>query len=90
MRKSKLFGVNLLDFLKGAILSIGTPLLYFLQELLPSLGLEQWQKIALSAFIAYLIKQFFTSNEGKLLKKDVNSLLDDDLGGGGIKNPTKP
>lgn len=88
MKKSKLFGVNLYDFIKGLILSVGTPLLYFLQGLIPSLGLAEWQKIALAALVAYLIKQFFTSNEGNLFKKDeLTTPVDDDLGGGGIKNP---
>jgi hypothetical protein len=67
MKKSKLFGLNVLDFLKGLIMSVGTPLLYLLQETLPNFGLEQWQKIALSALIAYLLKQFVTDNNGNIM-----------------------
>ena len=78
MKNSKLFGVNLLDFLKGLILAVGTPLLYYLQELLPSLGMAEWQKIALSALIAYIIKQFFTSSEGKFMNKE-GDIVDDEI-----------
>lgn len=75
MKKSKLFGVNVLDFLKGLILAVGTPLLYFLQELLPSLGMAEWQKIALSALIAYIIKQFFTGSNGNFMGKDGDEII---------------
>jgi hypothetical protein len=88
MEKSKMFGINIADFFKGLILSVGTPLLYFVQELLPSMGLEQWQKIALSALIAYLLKQLVTNSDGKFLSKENEPVPDpEDIGGGGIKNP---
>ena len=87
MSKSKLYRFNWLDFLKGLILAVGTPLLYFLQEILPTMGLSEWQKIALSAIVAYLIKQFFTNQDGKMFSKDGDTIDDVDIAGGGIKNP---
>lgn len=72
MKKSKLFGLNILDFIKGLIMSVGTPLLYFLQEALPSMGLQEGHKIALSALIAYLIKQFFTNSKGNLMSQEAS------------------
>lgn len=80
MKKSKLFGVNVLDFLKGAFLAVATPLLYFLQELLPSTGLDAWVKIALSALVAYIIKQFFTSSEGKFMSREGEAESDEIIG----------
>jgi hypothetical protein len=53
--------------------------------------LEQWQKIALSALIAYLLKQLVTNSDGKFLSKENEPVPDsEDIGGGGIKNPPKP
>ena len=47
------------DFFKGLIMAVGTPLLYFLQEYLPTSELDPVYKIAISAGIAYLLKNFF-------------------------------
>lgn len=85
---SKLFTLDWKDFLKGLILGVGTPVLYYAQELIPMLTeLQPILKVALSAFIAYIIKNFVSNDEGKFLKKDepLNA-----IGGGGIKNPPKP
>jgi len=88
MKHSKLFSLpNAFEWIKGLILAVGTPLLYFLQELLPSTGMAEWQKIALSALIAYIIKQFFTNSEGKMFSKEGDPIDESDIGGGGIKNP---
>jgi hypothetical protein len=81
---SKLFTLNWKDFLKGLILGVGTPVLYYAQELIPMLTeLQPIWRVALSAFIAYIIKNFFSDSNGDVLGKE-------DIGGGGIKNPPKP
>lgn len=72
MKNSKLFSLpNAFEWIKGLILAVGTPLLYYVQELLPSLGLDTWMKIALSAIISYFIKQFFTNSEGQMFSKEI-------------------
>lgn len=81
MKNSKLFSLpNAFEWIKGLILAVGTPLLYYAQELLPSLGLDTWMKIALSAIISYFIKQFFTNSEGKMFAKDGDSVNDEIIG----------
>lgn len=67
---SKLFKIDWKDFLKGLILGVGTPLIYLAQELLPTFGLNQWQQVALSAFIAYIIKNFISDSNGNILGKE--------------------
>jgi hypothetical protein len=82
---SKLYKIDWKDFLKGLILGVGTPVLYYLQELIPTLSdLSTIAKIAISAFIAYVIKNFLQDSDGNILGKT------EDIGGGGIKNPPKP
>ncbi len=81
---SKLLKLNWKDFLKGLILGVGTPVLYYLQEFIPTLtDLDAIYKIAISAFIAYIIKNLTQDSNGKFFGKDEDS----DIGGGGIKNP---
>ena len=83
-KKSGLFSLpNAFEWIKGAIMAVGTPLIYLLQEILPNLGLSQWQQIALSALLAYLIKTFITDSKGNIFGKA------DGIGGGGIMNPPK-
>ena len=60
LKNSGLYSLKTLDFLKGAIMAIATPVLYVLQELIPGYDLSPILKVALSAFVAYLIKNFFT------------------------------
>lgn len=82
---SKLFKLDLKDFLKGLILGVGTPVLYYLQEFIPTLtDLDAIYKIAISAFITYILKNLTQDSNGMFLGKD------SDIGGGGIKNPPKP
>lgn len=82
---SKLFDLDWKDFLKGLVLGVGTPVLYYLQELVPTLSdLSTIAKIAISAFIAYIIKNFLQDSKGDILG------VAEDIGGGGIKNPPKP
>lgn len=76
-----LYSLKILDFLRGAILAIGTPVLYVLQEMIPGYDLNPLLKVAISALITYLIKNFFTDKPKSNLQAN-----DYDIGGGGIKN----
>jgi hypothetical protein len=81
---SKLFKLDWKDFLKGLILGVGTPVLYYLQEFIPTLtDLEAIYKIAISAFITYIIKNLTQDSNGAILGQA------DDIGRGGSKNPPK-
>ena len=78
---SELFELNWKDTLKGMIIAVGTPLLYYAQEAIPALtDLNPFAKIALSAFVTYLIKNFLSDEKGRVFG----------IGGGGIRNPPKP
>lgn len=60
--KSTRFTVKLRDWLKGLIMGVGTPVLYLLQELIPNYPLTPIEKTALSAFVAYMLKNYFTDD----------------------------
>lgn len=62
------FTLKLRDFLKGLLMGVGTPVLYVIQELIPNWPLTPIEKAALSATIAYLLKNFFT-DDTKVAKK---------------------
>lgn len=53
------------DFWNGLILAVGAPLLYFVQEWIPQLTIHPLLKIAIGTFVAYLIKNVFTSQQTK-------------------------
>lgn len=55
---SKQFSLKLRDFLKSFFMAVGTPVLYFLQEAIPGYNLDPLAKIAISAAVSYLIKNF--------------------------------
>jgi hypothetical protein len=57
---SKFGSLNLSDLGKGAILAVGAPVLYLLQELIPGWNVDPIVKVALSALITYLIKNYFS------------------------------
>lgn len=57
---SEQFKLKALDFINGAILAIGTPLLYLAQELIPDWDANPFIKAGISAFITYLIKNYVT------------------------------
>jgi hypothetical protein len=81
MKNSKLYSLpNLFEWFKGLFMAIGTPLIYLLQDILPSLGLTQWQQVALSALIAYLLKTVITGEKGNFFSNKY-------IGGGGYYNP---
>lgn len=46
------------DYVKGFIMAVLTPVLYFLQELIPGWNIDPILKIGASAGVAYLIKNF--------------------------------
>lgn len=84
--KSTRFILKARDWLKGLIIAVGTPVLYVIQELIPNWPLNPIEKAALSAFVTYILKQFFT-DDVKAAKK---ILYGDDIGGGGVGTPKPP
>jgi hypothetical protein len=69
---SDLFKLNLFDLLKGLIVSVFTAVLVMISDAI-KLGsfsfdwVSIWQT-AVTAGVAYLLKQFLTNNQGELLK----------------------
>lgn len=57
---SEQFKLKAVDFLKGLIMAVGTPLLYLAQEMIPGWDVDPFVKAALSAGVTYLIKNYFT------------------------------
>lgn len=53
---SKFGSLNWADLGKGAIMAVGTPVLYMVQELIPGWNADPIVKAALGALITYLIK----------------------------------
>lgn len=76
--KSGLFSLKAVDFFKGLILFVGTPVLILIQQLIPSwtplltehLGQTGGviAQAALSALVAYLIKNYFTPTVTQAVK----------------------
>jgi hypothetical protein len=69
---SKLFSINLKDFGRGAIVVIFTAVLGFLYQLIQDKGLhittadmQELLKVAITVFIAYLGKNFFSNSDGQ-------------------------
>jgi hypothetical protein len=58
----KAWGLKAKDYIKGAVIAVGTPVLYLLQEMIPNWPLSPIEKAALSALATYLIKNFFTDD----------------------------
>lgn len=56
---SEQFKLKAIDYIKGFIMAVGTPVLYFVQELIPGWDVDPIVKIALSAGVTYLTKNFF-------------------------------
>ena len=55
---SKQWALNWFDVNKSLIMAIGTPLLYMLQEMIPGWDAPLQLKVAISALLMYLIKNF--------------------------------
>jgi membrane protein implicated in regulation of membrane protease activity len=64
MKSSKLFSLNIYDFLKGLIIAILSPIIVFAQGYFANGTLDiEWQAlmaVGLSGLLAYLIKNFFS------------------------------
>lgn len=83
MKQSDFLKLNWRDFLMGWIMAIGTPIIYVVQELIPSWDIDPIYKVAISASLTYLIKNFFTSSE----KPNIQKLLDEQKEDVGIPKP---
>ena len=55
---SEQWSINWRDFFRGLIMAVGTPVLYFVQELIPHWDVLPIYKIAGAALVTYLIKSF--------------------------------
>lgn len=84
MKTSAFLSLDFKDLAKGLLMAILTPALLIVQQSLDLGSLTfNWKQIAMASVagaVAYLVKNFFTGNTSK----------DDEIGGGGIKNPPKP
>jgi len=72
MKWSTLFNLNVQDFFKGLLVAVGSAVLSLIEQTLQNGGNIDWRVIgtsALCAGIAYLIKNFFTDDQGKFLGK---------------------
>lgn len=85
MKQSKFLSLNWRDFLRGWIMAIGTPLLYLLQEMIPGFDINSMYRIAISASVTYLLKNFFTKSELDLPKQNLLQ-EESEIPGGGTKN----
>jgi membrane protein implicated in regulation of membrane protease activity len=85
MKSSKLFSLNIYDFLKGLIVAVLTPIIVFAQGYFANGTLDiEWQAlmaVGLSGLLAYLIKNFFSDapNESRLTttisNEDINAVV---------------
>lgn len=60
--KSTMFSLKKRDWLKSLILFIGAPLVYWVQTLIPGLNLPPEIKVAISAGLTYLAKNYLTND----------------------------
>ena len=70
MNISKLFSLGWNDAVKGLVVAILSGVLTFIYETLTTGTVIDWQQvsvIAITAGISYLIKNFFTTQDGKFL-----------------------
>ena len=56
---SSQFDLKWRDGLRGLIMAVGTPVIYAVQELIPGWEIDPVLKIAISAGLTYLLKNFF-------------------------------
>jgi membrane protein implicated in regulation of membrane protease activity len=84
MKSSKLFSLNIYDFLKGLIVAVLTPIIVFAQGYFANGTLDiEWQAlmaVGLSGLLAYLIKNFFSDapalpEVSEKINDDINSLV---------------
>lgn len=69
--KSTMFSLKVSDFWKSLIMAVGTPILYWLQTLIPGWNIPPELKAAISAGITYIVKNFL-SDDTKAAVKTVN------------------
>jgi hypothetical protein len=78
MKQSKLFTLNIYDFLKGLIVAVLTPVIVFAQgyfaEGTLDIELSALFAVGLSGFLAYLIKNFFT-DAPEVVAPKVNAII---------------
>ena len=60
--QSTKFSLKVRDFIKGFGMAVGTPLLYFVQDLIPGWTIDPIYKIAISAAVTYLLKNYFSND----------------------------
>jgi len=72
MERSKFLSLNWADFGKGLIIAVLSAIITFLYELLQTGGLvldlallQQIGTVALSALLAYILKNLFTNSDGQ-------------------------
>lgn len=70
---SKLFSLNIQDFFKGLVVAVISAVVTFLYNTMDSgevvFNWKQIATISLTSALAYIIKNYLTNAEGKLLKK---------------------
>lgn len=81
MKQSGFLSLKQRDAIRGLIMSVLTPVIYLLQELIPHYDIPIIFKVALSGGIAYIIKNFFTD------KDKPKSFADDGPGGSNDPDP---
>jgi membrane protein implicated in regulation of membrane protease activity len=84
MKHSKLFSLNIFDFLKGLIVAVLTPIIVFAQGYFANGTLDiEWQAlmaVGLSGLLAYLIKNFFSDapalpQVSEKINDDINAVV---------------
>lgn len=76
MSRSRLFRVNITEFLKGLAGAIGTGMLVSLHDIYTAKGgisnadFSPSLTVGISAGVLYIGKKLFTNSDGKLLKKE--------------------
>lgn len=60
MKPSKFFSLNKQDWIKGLIMAIGAPLIYYIISIIPQLNLSPETAAIATTILTYLAKNFFT------------------------------
>ncbi len=66
--KSTMFSLKKRDWLKSLVMAIGAPLVYWIQSIIPGLDLSPEVKVAISAFLTYIAKNFLTDDTKTAVK----------------------
>ena len=69
--QSRLFTLVKSDYVKAAVIAVLAPVVTYIYQYLSTsdgtFDVRELGKIAVSAFVAYLLKNFLTTSEGKFL-----------------------